>query len=336
MAIHLIAVGASAGGLEALLRIVKGLPPDLPAALGVVVHSSPDFPSMLPQLLSDNGPLPAAHARDEEELRPGRIYVAPPGFHLTVEDERTRVSFGAKVNGFRPAIDPLLRSVADSYGAAAMGVLLSGNLSDGVAGLVAIKRAGGVAVVQEPADAAVPTLPRNALVTVHADHVVSASDMGGLLGRLARRLAEKEVNGMPDTMVKAEADTHRDFAAQERGERAGQVSLFSCPSCGGVMRQTDESRLAEFLCHVGHAYEGETLLAAQAENIENSCWSLDRALKERALLARELINLARGRGDTASEKRLEKVVEDTKRLLGIVQGDLLNGPLWRDRDSELD
>ncbi len=323
---HAIAVGASAGGLEALLRVVKDLQRDVPAPLLAVIHCSPDFPSILPEILSRSGPQPAAHARDGEELSPGRIYVAPPGYHLGLDGERIRVWFGPKINGFRPAIDPLFRSVADNYGSGAIGVLLSGGLTDGVAGLLALKRAGGVTVVQDPADAAVPSLPHNALLAVGVDHVLPASEIGKILGRLARGSGATGVTDMPDTLTKTEDAARQDFAAQERGARAGQVSVYSCPHCGGVMRQTDEVRLAEFLCHVGHAYEGEALLAAQAENIETNGWNLMRALKEHALLARELASMARGRGDNEADNRLTQNADEADRHLALVENGLLKRP----------
>jgi two-component system chemotaxis response regulator CheB len=192
-----IAFGASAGGLEALLKIVKDLPADLPAPAFVVVHCPPNFPSVLPEILSRSGPLPATHPQDGEEVRPGRIYVAPPNFYLALDGGRARVWFGPRVNGFRPAIDPLLCSAAEHCGAGAIGVILSGGMTDGVAGLLAVKRDGGVAVVQDPADAVVPVLPMNALSAVEADHVVPASEMGELLARLARGQVETGATAMP-------------------------------------------------------------------------------------------------------------------------------------------
>jgi two-component system chemotaxis response regulator CheB len=318
-----IAIGASAGGLEALQRVVGGLPPGLPAALFIVVHHAPYFESVLPEILGRGGPLPASHARDGEEIRPGHIYVAPQDRHLLLQVGAVAVRFGPKVNRFRPAIGPLLRTAADAYGSRAVGVLLSGGMTDGVAGLLAVKRVGGVTVVQDPADAIINALPYHAISTVEVDHIVPASEMGKLLGQLAREPADEGTRDMPDTISKAEEATQRDFAAQERGERVGQVSMYSCPHCGGVLRQTDETRLAEFLCHVGHAYEGESLLKSQAEMIETSAWNLLRALKEQALLARELARMARRRGDAAVEARLASSAE---RQVHLIQEGLLKDP----------
>ncbi len=327
MADHkVVVVGASAGGLEALLKMVKDLPPDLPAAVLIVVHSSPNFPSLLPELLTRAGPLPAVHAADGVKVRAGRIYVAPPNRHLLLNDGEARLPFGPKVNGFRPAIDPLFRSAVHVYRGATIGVILSGGMTDGVAGLLMVKEAGGLTVVQDPADAAVPELPRNALAVVAADHTAPASELGTLLGRLARTADQTRATTMPDTLTRAEEATRKEFGAQQRGERAGHVSLFSCPACGGVMRQTDETRLAEFLCHVGHYYEGEALLAAQAETIETTAWGLLRALKERALLARELAGLARGRGDGDAEARLTGTADEADQHITLLEERLGKSP----------
>jgi two-component system chemotaxis response regulator CheB len=156
----LIAVGASAGGVEALTRLVAALPPDLPAALVVVLHLAPEGPSVLPRVLAHAGPLPAVHPRAGERLLTGRIYVCPPDVHLLVDGARVVLDRGPRENGVRPAVDPLFRSVAESYGAAGIGVVLSGMLDDGSAGLAAIKAAGGQAFVQDPAEAAFPRCPR--------------------------------------------------------------------------------------------------------------------------------------------------------------------------------
>jgi two-component system chemotaxis response regulator CheB len=236
------------------------------------------------------------------------------------------VWFGPKVNAFRPAIDPLFRSAAEYYGPRVVGILLSGGMTDGVLGLLAIKRDGGVAVVQDPVDAMYSELPRNALAAVAVDHTVPSAEMGGLLRELVERPVDARAGVMPDTVARAEEAYQRDFEAQAHGERAGRVSLFSCPHCGGVMRQTEETRLAEFLCHIGHAYEGEALLSAQAETIEGTSWNLMRALKERVLLARELAALARARGDAAAEARLTGVAAEAERQQALVEGGLLKGP----------
>lgn len=322
----IIVIGASAGALEALKKIVPELPAGLSAALFLVIHTTPDSPGLVPEILSRAGALPAAHARPEEPLHNGRIYVAPPNYHLLVGRDGVKLWFGPKINRFRPAIDPLFRSAAQAYGPCVVGVLLSGGPGDGVAGLLAIQRAGGLAVVQDPQDAVVPALPSAAIAVMRVDQVLPAVELGKLLAKISRQSVEGGDPTMSDTMFKLEATVREDMASQERGERAGGVSVLSCPHCGGVMWQTGERRLAEFRCHVGHAFEGEALLGELEEWIEQGAWSLVRALREQAILARELATLARQRNDTDHANRLERHAQKAEEQLRAVQDRLLKEP----------
>lgn len=181
----LVVIGASAGGVEALSQLVAGLPAELPAALLVVLHTPPTRDSRLPAILCRAGVLPAAHARDGERIRPGRIYVAPPNYHLTVDSESLRLIQGPTEKGFRPAADPLFRTAAQAYGARVVGVVLSGALDDGAAGLVAIKQRGGVTVAQDPDEALLASMPRSAIRFEHVDYVLPAAAVAALLVRLA-------------------------------------------------------------------------------------------------------------------------------------------------------
>ncbi len=191
-----IVVGASAGGVEALDRLVAALPDDLPASLFVVLHVPPTGRSALPDILRRHCRLPVAHAIDGEAVKPGQVYVAPPDQHLLVADGQVRLGRGARENGHRPAIDPLFRSAAREYGPRVVGVVLSGVLDDGTAGLAAVKAGGGVAIVQEPADAMYPAMPQHALENVAVDHVLAAGEIAAALDRLAREPARGP--GRPD------------------------------------------------------------------------------------------------------------------------------------------
>lgn len=181
----IIVIGASAGGVEALTELVGGLPPDLPAAVFVAVHVPADSRSALPDILSRSGPLPAAHAQDGEAIQQGRIYVAPPGRHLLVEQAVLRLSLAAQEHHTRPAADPLFRSAARAYGSRVVGVVLSGTLDDGTAGLIEISRLGGASIAQEPADALFPTMPRNAIARGHVQYILPPSAIATVLTELA-------------------------------------------------------------------------------------------------------------------------------------------------------
>ena len=180
----IVVIGASAGGFDALKQIVSGLPGDLPASLFIVWHIASEVRSIFPEVLHRAGPLTAAHAVNDERIEPGRIYVAPPDHHMLLVKGRVRLSKGPKENRFRPAIDPLFRSAAFAYGPRVIGVILSGALDDGTAGLWIVKEYGGLAVVQDPADAEVASMPENAVQAVRVDHVVTVSEIAALLTKL--------------------------------------------------------------------------------------------------------------------------------------------------------
>jgi two-component system, chemotaxis family, protein-glutamate methylesterase/glutaminase len=184
---RLIAIGASAGGVEALISLVAGLPADLPAAVVVVLHLSADVPSHLAYILAKAGALPATEARDGDLLRPGRILVASPGHHLVVQQGRARLLDGGSVNWVKPAIDPLFQSAAREYGPRLVAVILTGMLNDGSAGLLAVRQEGGVAVVQDPKDAAHAEMPQSALDAAGADYCVPLEEMAPLLVELVHR-----------------------------------------------------------------------------------------------------------------------------------------------------
>lgn len=177
----IIAIGTSAGGVEALKTLVSGFPPDLAASIFVVLHVSPSYPSVLPDILTRFGPLPAVHARNGDAILPGRIYVAPPDHHLTMEPGFIRTVRGPRENGHRPAVDPLFRAAARTYGPRAVGVVLTGALDCGTAGLMSIKAHGGVAIVQDPNEALSPEMPQNAIKHVRVDHVLPLAKISSLL-----------------------------------------------------------------------------------------------------------------------------------------------------------
>jgi two-component system chemotaxis response regulator CheB len=287
----IIVVGASAGGMGALEKLVGGLPENLPAAIFVVWHLSPGVKSVLPQVLTRAGPLPAAHPNDGDPIKPGRIYVAPNDHHLLLERGYVRVTKGPKENRFRPAVDPLFRSAAYVYSTRAIGIVLSGALDDGTAGLWAIKLRGGTAIVQDPADAMHRSMPLSALDNVDIDYKLPVGDMGVLLDRLTREPA------MPEPLI----------AAQERDKMAseiriardadprideflqfGDLSPFTCPECHGVLSTFRDDKVVRFRCHTGHAMSAATLLESSTEQVERRLMDAVRALDETVMLLNQL------------------------------------------------
>ncbi|MBV8232685.1 MAG: chemotaxis protein CheB [Planctomycetaceae bacterium] len=328
MANHeIIVIGASAGGVEALAALVQGLPADLPASLFVVLHLGPHSASVLPQILSQKGTLPARHARDGEAIEPGRIYVASPDRHLLVRHGRVRVSLGPKENSLRPAADPLFRSAAQAYGRRVVGVVLSGTLDDGTAGLQAIKSRGGVTIVQDPRDALFAGMPRSALEGVTIDHCLPITEIAPLLVRLAY----EPVKGggeqpMSDEYEKEAEIAEFDLAViQDDAQRPGVPSGFACPDCGGALWELHEGELIRYRCRVGHAWSPSSLLAEQSEALESALWTALRALEERAALSERVAERFALRGHTRPTERFREQAAESRRRAALIRQVLLNG-----------
>jgi len=265
---NIIVAGASAGGVDALRNLLAQLPAEFPGAVLVTVHIPPLGDSRLPNVLTHAGPLRAMHAQDGSLIETGKILVAPPDLHMIIEDGHVHLTHGPKENHVRPAINPLFRSAALAYGPRVIGILLSGALDDGVAGLWEIKRRGGIIVVQTPEDARHPNMPRNAMAHVAVDHVGTAAEIGVLLRGLAREVVSDrspEIQGMP----------------------AIPTSL-TCPECRGSLELHLDGGVIEYWCRVKHNYAPETILAAHAETEERTLWSAVVALEEGAELADNL------------------------------------------------
>jgi two-component system chemotaxis response regulator CheB len=228
----IVVIGASAGGVEALTKLVERLPADLAASVFVVLHIPAQNPSFLPTILSRSGPLQAVHPGNGDIIQRGVIYVAPPDQHLLVEQGYIHLIRGPKENRHRPAIDPLFRSAAVAYGPRVVGVVLTGSLDDGTAGLVAIKRVGGIAVVQDPNEAFYPSMPLHALEHVHVDYKLPLSEIGPLIAQLASEpMAREEVNHVPEDMEVELKLTEMNVDALNHAKHAGTPSAFSCPEC---------------------------------------------------------------------------------------------------------
>lgn len=188
---RVVVIGASAGGVEALTRLVRELPSDFALPIVVVLHVPPTT-SMLPQILSRAGGLPTEHARDGAALTAGRIHIAPPDCHVLLTDGVVNVGRGPKENGHRPAIDPLFRTAAAQFGPGAIGIVLSGALDDGTAGLAQVKGRGGLTIVQDPEEALYPAMPTSARDAVDPDYVLPVAGIAELLKSIAGSPPEPE------------------------------------------------------------------------------------------------------------------------------------------------
>ncbi len=260
-----IVIGTSAGGFGVVVDIAAQLPADLPVPVFVVMHVPAYQPSYLPSILSNSGELHAIHPNDGQGTKLGFIYVAPPDHHLLIDDSHIAVKRGPKENGFRPSIDALFRSAAYWYGPGAIGVVLSGALHDGTSGLWTIKRLGGIAVVQDPADAEFASMPRSALEYVDVDYRVSAPEISPLLTRLAQEPLE-QANGKAiekDFEERIATEVHiaaRTNVFQKNILDLGEISPFTCPECHGVLVRIKDGKLSRYRCHTGHGFNEDVLL----------------------------------------------------------------------------
>jgi two-component system, chemotaxis family, protein-glutamate methylesterase/glutaminase len=300
---QLVVIGTSAGGIEALREVIGRLPATFPVAIVVVMHTAPQSPGVLHEILARSGPLAAINPRSRERLKPATVYVAPPDHHLLVEPGHLRVTRGPKENRFRPAIDPLFRSAAQVFGPGAIGVILTGNLDDGSAGLWTIKQLGGIAIVQDPDDALFPSMPQSALASVTVDHVVPLTEIAPLLVRLtAIEQPEAEPVAVPERVEVEVKIASEEDPLQSGIERLGEPSTFACPECHGVLREVEEGGRVRFRCHTGHAYSADSLLAEMSESIEGALWNAMRVMHEGDLLMRRMaahIDAAQAPADAA-------------------------------------
>lgn len=314
---RVITIGASSGGVAALQRLVQGLPADLAAPVVVVQHIGM-HPSRLPVLLERAGRLKASHAADGDTLRPGHLHVAPPDHHVLIDGPLLRVTNGPKEHFTRPAIDPLFRSAALSHGPNVIGVVLTGALDDGTAGLQAIKDGGGVAIVQDPADAEEPSMPESALRHVPIDHCLPLADMPDLMTRLAQR-PRPPVD--PMAMAKWR---HEQMVGLHQGdimehmEAIATPSTFSCPDCKGTLWSISGARPVRFICHTGHSYTLRSLQQAQSTATDEALWAAIRALQEKQFLllqGADTLEAEGDRGQAADARALAKSIEKQGELL---------------------
>jgi two-component system, chemotaxis family, protein-glutamate methylesterase/glutaminase len=321
----IIVIGASYGGIEAMKTLVRGLPEALPAAVFFVQHTSPDAPGVLPQILTKAGPLPASFPADSEPFQPGHIYVAPPDHHLLLERGLVRLTRGPKENRSRPAVDVLFRSAAYAYGPRVVGVVLTGLLDDGTAGLWAVKDRGGTCVVQDPLDAVAHSMPESALRNVEVDYCLPLAEIAPLLAQLAYTSAKEGAYPVSEYM-KVEVGIAQEDTAIEKGlQELFEPSNYTCPECHGVLLQLKEGQSLRFRCHTGHAYSAATLLSEGKEAVEDTLWAAIRTLEERILLLRQLAEHLESHQQGDEAAALSQQAQATKEQSDLVRRIVMGG-----------
>lgn len=353
-----IVIGASAGGVEALIHLSQVLPGDLPASVFVVIHTAPNAPGLLPKVLGRYSAMPTLYPGDGEIHEYSKIYIAPPNHHMLLEPCIVRLNSGPRVNLFRPAVDTLFRSAAQVYGPRVIGVLLSGTRSDGTAGLQAIQQSGGVTIVQDPKEAPFPGMPLHAIQNVQVNYILSLNAIAQKLQELADQpqppkklhnatatptafdcTQEENVNGS-DPFHSAEATNNivqQDKQQFESGNHTSPRTTLTCPDCGGVLWEVQENKLVRYACHVGHSYTEESLQAGQSEALEEALWVAVRALEERASFAQRLASRAVTQGHNKIAEKFEKQADEAKHNADLVRQIIVNGKISdmnKDNDGE--
>jgi two-component system chemotaxis response regulator CheB len=295
---RIFVLGGSSGAIEASRDLLHLLPAEFPSPIVIVIHTAPDAPGLLPRVLQRDTRLIVESAADGTFPRPGHVYVAPPNLHLVFEDGNLGLAPGPVENRHLPAIDPLFRSAARCYGQRAVGIILSGYLDDGSVGLHRIKQAGGIAIVQDPADALVPDMPRNALERVNPHYSVSIGELAPLLVQLAGEPVESSA------MAGVEA-----MPATPEGNN-GKLSVFTCPECHGTLWELEEGATLRFRCRVGHSFTADTMLEDQSLDVERALWAALRVLEEHAEMSVRLATRARNGGHGHAHRRYSARAEE--------------------------
>lgn len=345
MATHdTIVIGASAGGVQALLSLVKDLPEDLPAAVFIVLHMPADSPSLLPTILARDCRLSVAHAKNGEEIEQRRVYIARPDHHLLIEKGRVRLVHGPKENLHRPSIDALFRSAARWAGPRTIGVILTGARDDGTAGMHAIKQRGGITVVQDPKEAPFPSMPLSVINRMEVDYTSPLREIAPLVDRLSRQAAAEEGRypvaeniDIETKIVQQEMDSEEMIKSVEK---LGRLSKLTCPDCHGALWEMNDEDLLRFRCHVGHGYSADSLSDGQNQMLEVALWSAVRALEEQMMLAQRIVERARKGNQPRAVALFERRAREAEAHSSAIKQLLLSDqkadiaePLIDDRDE---
>lgn len=329
----MIVIGASAGGVEALQTLMRELPADLPAAVFIVLHMPAQGPGLLPQILNRAAQLHVVAATDGATIEHGTVYVAVPDHHLLIKDGRVQVNRGPRENRHRPAVDALFRTAVYGYGARVIGVVLSGALDDGTAGLLAIKQRGGRALVQEPREALYPSMPQSAIDNGAADQILPLKALAQRLVELVYTpVAEEALTAASEQMQHEVEIMELDQYLLTHPDRIGPPSEFSCPECGGVLHEVKNKDMVRFRCRVGHAFSAESMMAEQSEALEAALWAALNTLEESVSLARRMAQQAQENGRARLTTRFQQKAQDAQQRALVIRQVLLKEETKRASD----
>jgi two-component system chemotaxis response regulator CheB len=302
---NIFVIGASSGGLQVLRSILAALPWDFPASIFVVLHTTEDSPGMLPEILNRGSKLPVLYAVNDAPILPARVYVAPAGQrHMFLDRGKILLQPGPRENRSRPSIDALFRSASHAYGSQVVGIVLTGNLDDGSAGLLDIKARGGTAIVQDPEEAMAPSMPQSAIETTQVDYVLPTNQIGPKILELAESEASTQILAIP----------HK---SEKTMEATG--STYSCPECGGVLEEAQEGNMLRFRCRVGHIYSPDSLMADQTVALERALWAAIRSMEEQAEFSQRLASNSKQKKHPRLERRFAEKAESNRENAAILR-----------------
>lgn len=320
-----IAIGGSLGAVDAVKQLLRDLPTGFDASIFVVIHVGARGKNLLAGIFGEHAAMPVSTATDGERVKQGHAYIAPADHHLLVMDGVMRLGRGPRENLSRPALDPLFRSVGICYGPRAIGVVLSGRLNDGAAGLADLKRCGGMAVVQNPGDAIAPDMPLGALSAAKVDYRAPLADLPSLLPRLASDEAG------PPPPVPEEIRLEVDIALGRRVDpaRIGSIAdpvQLSCPACGGVLSQVRNWPPLRFRCQVGHAYTSEALAETPRNAVDEALRLALRIIEERVTLSEKMAEDADRSGLNAAAAVNRRRAEEGREHAEVLRRSLTDKP----------
>ena len=316
---YIIVIGASAGGLQAVTELMAQVTEEMDAAIFIVLHApNLAYTDLVIQRLQKNSVFVCKMATHEETIKPKHLYLAVPDHHLLLKKGKMLLGRGPVENRWRPSIDVLFRSAAVAYDSRVIGVVLTGLLEDGAAGMQIVKQCGGTCIVQDPKEAEYPDMPQAVLRFVDVDYCTN-------LQHIAIVLQEKTKNGVeghhpvPES-IKKEADIAERVAIgiNEVESLDGDISAFTCPDCGGALWELKEGAMVRYRCHTGHMYSQDELLESKRKHLENTFWVALRIMEERRSLLNKMAEEERSKGWVKSsgnkQKRADELETHIRRL----------------------
>lgn len=332
----IVVIGTSAGGVHALNQLIEHLPKYIDVSFFVVLHLAPFAHSSLPDILNRHSHYKALHPRDGEKIKPKHIYIAPPDYHLLIEDGHVMVKKGPKENRFRPSIDALFRSAAYSCGNRVIGIVLTGMLNDGTSGMWAIKRLGGVTIVQDPEEALYPSMPQNVLEEVEVDHIVSLDKIGDLLSQLTAAPLHDQPQISSAEIKRMESEVN--IAAQKNSFdmniiETGTPSPLTCPECNGALTEIKENGIRRYRCHTGHAFTSSTLLEGVTTCIEEDLWRVIRGMEEAIMILEATAKNYTDTGKPDNAKTFLQEAESIRKRAKVIRENVFNNEVLSEDEN---